>query len=317
MKNQEAGTHWAPVAILKAIANGDINHYPRFRDESGKVRTLSVQAIREIISKELDGLKGNPDALKSYLDRGRETLDEVQELTEYQDQKATRLLTIVTFLSALAGVLFTRLAEAYPLRIIWSHTEGFLKITLLTTAYGLFALFVLSAICGALVIFHATKFKFTYPPAEPEQPGRRLTRPHSYLFYSSIIEVTPAAWAKSFVTPATNGQVGLEPDPDISANYLKNYILESYLIAVKVADKLRFLEPGQSILSFAIKVLLFWFLSVGATLVIIPSKDELKLQTSQVGVQSTVSERPNLPTLVNPIAGAPLVAPSTNPKKGN
>jgi hypothetical protein len=62
--------------------------------------------------------------LDSALDRARETLDEVKELTDYQDSKATRLLTIVTFLSALAGVLFARLVESYPVQAAMARPDA-------------------------------------------------------------------------------------------------------------------------------------------------------------------------------------------------
>jgi hypothetical protein len=48
--------------------------------------------------------------------QARESLDEVKALTECEDQKATRLLTIVTIFVALAGFIFTRLADLYPYR---------------------------------------------------------------------------------------------------------------------------------------------------------------------------------------------------------
>ncbi|RWK56805.1 hypothetical protein [Mesorhizobium sp.] len=58
------------------------------------------------------------------MDLARESLDEVKALTDYRDGKATRLLTIITFLSALAGVLFGKLADLYPLHASLAQPEA-------------------------------------------------------------------------------------------------------------------------------------------------------------------------------------------------
>jgi hypothetical protein len=85
------------------------------------------------------------------LDRARETLDEVKGLTEYQGQKSTRLLTIVTFLSAFSGVLFSRFADTYPIRLFWIQFGLSANTILVVLACLFFGLFAFGAVCGALV----------------------------------------------------------------------------------------------------------------------------------------------------------------------
>jgi hypothetical protein len=111
---RERRLYW-PLAILYSFLGVEIGHLPRFRNEQGKEQKIDEDLIIAIIATELEGIAGpeDPDALDALIKHGRESLDEVKALTEYEDQKATRLLTIVAFLSALAGVLFTRYVEFY------------------------------------------------------------------------------------------------------------------------------------------------------------------------------------------------------------
>ncbi|RWX62122.1 hypothetical protein EN780_27530 [Mesorhizobium sp. M4B.F.Ca.ET.089.01.1.1] len=200
--------------------------------------------------------------MKSALERGRESLDEVRGLTEYQDQKATRLLIITTFLSALSGALFGRFNQAYPLPDLSLQTILDWRTLLIAASYLAFSLFLLSAVGGALVIFHATRTRFKFPDPDPSNPKRELAEPKSHLFFPAIISVRPSAWAESFVAKAPSSD-SLQPRDDLSIRYLRNYIGESYLIAAKVADKVRYLEPAQDILAFALRSLFFWLILLG------------------------------------------------------
>ena len=71
-----------------------------------------------------------------------------------------------------------------------------------------------------------------------------------------MVGVTPTAWANSFVTPPKGATGKALLRPDLRVEYLKNYVNEAYLIAAKTADKLRFLEPAQSLLAWALRCLL-------------------------------------------------------------
>jgi hypothetical protein len=267
--NGERRLGWL-LAIVNAFLNRKVSHYPRFKNDKGEIEQISDPAIIQQVANVLENLKGAPADLAVYLARGRETLDEVKGLTEYQDQKATRLLTIITFLSALSGALFSRFVDSYPLpAMLGQHGLVSLQGVLVSATHVSFGLFALSAICGVMVIFHATRTRFKYPELDAEAPGRRRSRPGSYLFYSDIIELRPATWAAAFTT-----QEGAAIDSDVSLRYLKNYIVESYLVAAKVADKLRYLQPAQDVLAFSIRVLLVWLVLLGVTAVVVPAYEK-------------------------------------------
>lgn len=273
-------------AFFGALVGRKLEHYPRFPQADGSWKKTPDAEMIDRVAAGLANLKSDAACLEDAVARGRETLDEVKELTEYQDQKATRLLTIITFLSALSGILFARLVEGYPLHSSLAQADlGRWAQALIVISYTLFGIFVFLAVCGALVVFHATRTQFRYPDS---QAGARQ-RASSYLFYKSIIEVTPEAWARSFVADASGNQL----TPDLQLRYLRNYIVESYLVAAKVAEKLRYLQPAQVILSCSIRVLLFWLIFLAATIVLVPIK-------SQTSAPSSVSA-----------AGAP--APFTEP----
>src|SRR3546814_4865558 len=76
-----------------------------------------------------------------------ETLDEVKSLNDYQDQKATRLLTIITFLSALSSILFARFVASHPLHANFAQSSvGDYSLLLVVVTYSLFGIFAFLAI---------------------------------------------------------------------------------------------------------------------------------------------------------------------------
>lgn len=268
MSHVERRLGWAG-AIFNALLNRKISYYPRFVKGTSVERIIEPQILAQITSALKDVETASPELLKSHLERGRETLNEVKALTEYQDAKATRLLTIIAFLSALAGVIFGRFADAYPLKPTVDTYGLSVNSAIVIIDYLCFALFVLAIVSGALVTFHATLTRFKYPELSSDLVGAEDRRADSHLFYSDMIELCPAAWAKSFiVSKSATGAATL--DPDLALHYVKNYIAESYLIACKVADKLRYLQPAQTILSFSIRTLLIWVLLFGVTSAIVP-----------------------------------------------
>lgn len=265
-------------AIWYAFRGEDISFFPLVvSGENESLETLQIPQIVTDISTVVSKLVVDASTdIQDYLKRGRESLDEVKALTEYQDQKATRLLTIVAFLSALSGALFSKFADIYPFRATIAQLGIGMPTVLVLGSYALFALFILSAVSGALVIFHATRTQFKYPKTHSSEQSGAGTGIGSYLFYSDIVSLTPARWAKSFVhskgsARAGGGEEEFQIDPQLPIYYFRNYILESYLIACKVADKLRYLEPAQTILSFSIRVLLAWVLVMGSTLIFVAS----------------------------------------------
>jgi hypothetical protein len=249
------------------------------------------------IGQALDGLSAdNETDLESILKRTRETLNEVKSQTEYQDQKATRLLTIIAFLSALSGALFSRFVDEFPLSASVTQFSG-PKSLLVVATYLLFILFALSAVCGALVVFHATKTRFVWPILEKSDAYPRA-HPRSFLFYSGIVELRPAVWARAFslverAEVSTNaGLSKVVVTQSLNFNYVKNQIAESYLVAVKTADKLRYLEPAQNILAFSVKVLAVWIVLVGCIMVMERPAASSKVVQEEPRVSSPVIAGP-------------------------
>src|SRR3546814_16029435 len=112
------------------------------------------------------------------------------------DLKATRLLTIITFLSALSSILFARFVASHPLHANFAQRSvGDYSLLLVVVTYSLFGIFAFLAIPGSLLVFPATNTQFRYPD---HQAGvRGWASP--FLFYKSIIHVPPEVWATPFV----------------------------------------------------------------------------------------------------------------------
>ncbi|POF32607.1 hypothetical protein [Roseibium marinum] len=285
-------------AIYYAFVARDIEYFPRLSSDKG-VQTLASDKIIEEIQQKTKNLpqEFSGNRLDEALKLGRESLDEVKEITEYQDQKATRLLIITSFLSALSGMLFSRFAQAY--QVPNSIYVFDISALLIASGYLIFLLFVLSAISGALVIFHATRTRFKFPNADPSKPETQLQAPRSQLFFPAIISVRPSAWAESFFDPSPKS-LDTSLTENIGAKYLRNYIAETYLVAAKTADKVRYLEPAQNILAFSLRCLLVWLILLGFIHAFIAPTSHLSSQSPvserAVPIQASENTLPKLPT---------------------
>lgn len=198
----------------------------------------------------------------------RQSLDEVKGQTEYQDQKATRLLTVATFLIALSGLLFTRFQDSYPLGALSTLSLGGYLLAL--ASYALFGAFVIAALSGALVTFHATRTRFKYPPFETA--SKQEEDPKSLVFYSALVRVRPRAWANAWVATGVAEADHLAPAlrADLFQRYFQNLVGETYLVAAKTADKLRYLQPAQSLLAISLRCLFVWLILLAVLSVAIP-----------------------------------------------
>jgi hypothetical protein len=87
------------------------------------------------------------------------------------------------------------------------------------------------------------------------------------LFYKGILDVTAPTWGETFIGLDTN------KGDDLKAYYAKCYIAESYLVAKKVADKLRLLSPGVATLQAAMWVLVVFFSPSGANVILVKSSN--------------------------------------------
>jgi hypothetical protein len=248
-------------AVWASLCGEKIAFYPR----DGRQSLIPKDFFLDMntVLKEVDT---NQPITSDQLGLAQASLSEVKELTEYQDQKSNRLLTIVAFLTAAAGALFAKFFDAYPL------IDGNRLLVLegvIAANYLVFALFLLFVACGALVTFHATLTRFVWDDQTADD-SKLFDRALSYLFYKSIIQTSPVGWSRAFVgdnsTPVT--------EQELRNRYYKNYIVESYLVAAKFGDKLRFLEPAQRLLQWAIRFLIVWLLSVFVVVSLVPSEQK-------------------------------------------
>ncbi|MDH4744202.1 hypothetical protein OMP43_09260 [Sphingomonas sp. CBMAI 2297] len=253
-------------AIYHALLGHEIDYYPRVLD-GGKPKLLDTDALtREFgdAAAHWTDLPATDDIDKDRLDDAiklaRQSLDEVKDQTEYQDQKATRLLTVTTFLTAFSGVLFARMLDAYPRSSF--AAQPLCSQVVLSASYVLFGAFVLSAVFGALITFHATRTRFKY--VHDGEVSRDDSLPRSRLFYRGILRVRPKAWALTFVTPHADPEQKVDPvlDHALKQAYFRDLVGETYLVAAKAADKLRFLDPAQRLLAMSLTCLFLWLVSL-------------------------------------------------------
>jgi len=257
---------WMPGAALRAAFDIPLDFYPRLGKPSKSI--TSEEIIAELFGaggamEHWSTLDPPDEAIDDAIDLAKASLTEVKAQTEYQDGKATRLLTVTTFLTALAGAFFANFASDYPLRTLGDQSGWVYGMVLAT--YLAFLAFVLFALGGALVTFHATRTRFKYPSSATVGSQKGPTK--SFLFFREIIGVTPTGWANSFVTvaPGAEGKPTATLRPDLKIEYLKNYVAEAYLIAAKTADKLRYLQPGQGLLAWSLRCLLVYIVLLSVT----------------------------------------------------
>ena len=256
----------------------------------GKGKRPSDTGFGELLAK-LEAWTIPTDALDRVHEGAKASLAEVKALTEYEDGKASRLLTIAAFLSAAVAAVFTRFATDYP----WPgfgavDTDPLSALTIAT--YAAFFAYVLLVTVSVLIILSAVKPQFNIP--KTWTAGSKADRPPSMLFYKGILDVTAPTWGEAFIGLGTN------KGEDLKAYYAKCYIAESYLFAEKVADKLRLLSPGVATLQAAMWVLVVFFTLSGANVILVKTSN------------AAATARPSAP-VTSP--AAPVVNPPAS-KKG-
>jgi hypothetical protein len=205
--------------------------------------------IREILDAWQPELNSD---LECRFQLSEKSLAEVKHLTEYEDEKANRILTAVAFLSALAGVLYIGLLPGDMTDSMQAGWRAWLAPVLYHVFFGLYGL---CTVAGAIFVIKAVRPRFNIPegwagsqradPAAYPQPEL----PPSFLFFEMILKVSPAAWARAFTMTAAD---------DLKIHYLKNYIHESYLVADKIRAKLKPLQRGTWLLQVGVILLAVW-----------------------------------------------------------
>lgn len=213
------------------------------------------QITTEILSVLKDWQPNPDDKLDDLLELSEKSLTEVKHLTEYEDDKANRILTAIAFLSAFAGVLYVGLLPQYLEDNIGTKTVG-LYIPIFF--HIVFAIYCLFTIFGAFLVIKAVRPRFMIPDSwsneqnggqsTPGQVGKLPTIP-SFLFFEKILDTKPSDWARAFTKNNAN---------NLKIQYIKNYIHESYLVADKIRTKMKSLKPGVFFLQISVVVLFIW-----------------------------------------------------------
>lgn len=221
--------------------------------------------------------------LPDLLQVTQRSLETVTHLTEYEDDKANRILTAMAFLSAFAAVIFAIIPSRYPLSfpIILLRSESRWEAYLLLATYAGFVLYALTLIFGVAFVLYGMSPRFNVPKSwKPDGKVAEDKKPASRLFFGKIIEVSPTAWANSFVN--------VEKDALLSA-YVKNSVLETYLVAQKIVPKVKWLKRGVALFQVSTIVLACVLPMIVGTLAFVPEPPEHKQPAVQQQVQQIVS----------------------------
>lgn len=205
------------------------------------------------------------------------SLDSVINLTEYEDQKANRILTAIAFLSALSGIIFSALLPKYKdgTILLLKHWDWSVW-----SYYISFGAYVVCLILGAGLVIYAISPRFNNPPSwRKDDP---VSVPGSLLFFEKILEIRPKLWVDFFKN---------KPFSDLQTKYIKGNIAESYIISQKIRDKLVYLQPGIRFLNIAVFLLIPWFVCCGIIIkygpVIENSSNPLKAEIQEALDRST------------------------------
>jgi len=192
---------------------------------------------------------GQSDELKELATLTERSLKEVKGLTEYEDNKAQRILAAVAFLAALAGGMFVlasnALAKSQPLGANFSLHSVTTWIAL--AVYLLFAIYATLLVRGAAKVIFAIRPKFNIPANWKPDPNTKF--PPSLLFFKLILKVAPEHWVSAYIKSDT---------PTLRNEYIRNSVIETYLVAEKIKIKLEPLEAGIELIITSTRVLGFW-----------------------------------------------------------
>jgi len=116
--------------------------------------------------------------------------------------------------------------------------------------------------------------------------------------------VRPRAWAESFVERQRTGKSeALIVDPKLPQLYFRDLVGETYLVAAKTADKIRYLEEAQSLFAWALRCLLLWLLMLTAVSLFVASTTP---QAKPTQVQLVPRQGPARESVVRIVQQAPL-----------
>jgi len=184
------------------------------------------------------------------------SLSQVKGSTEYDDARA--LLTIVAFLTALAGAVFNRFSSTYELPR-WYELASNARYLWPVLTYSMFGAYAVLVAMSAYVIFGAMK-----PTIFGERGRNERTGESSMTFHAQLLDTHPRAWGESLIE-----LTGHSTGDRLTAQYAKQYILETYLVAEKIALKLKKAAPAVRWLQWSMLFLAGFIVSYGATLIVL------------------------------------------------
>lgn len=201
------------------------------------------------------------------------------------------------------GAVFTRFATDYPWPGFQAPATNCLSAVTIAAYLASFA-YVLLVTASVLFILGAVKPQFNVPKSWSNSAREGL--PPSMLFYKLILDVTAPNWGEAFIKLGTNGD-------DLKAYYARCYIAKTYLVAGKVAEKLRVLSPGVGALRIAMGILLLFFFLFGANVMFVGSQAVSGPRASTAAI-SEPTPSPQAPVSAAPpgaatTPAAPLAAP--------
>jgi hypothetical protein len=218
--------------------------------------------------------------LSEHYELSKRSLEEVKHLTEYEDEKANRILTAIAFLSALGGAIFVALVPKNQDGVLlllkdWNWSVWFFFI--------LFAVFLILLISGTVFLVHALKPRFNIPRFWQKKPnsGSDQAEPDSFLFFEQILKVKLTNWKNAFRNKSADA---------LKESYTKCNILETYLVAEKIRTKLKFLQPGVFMLWLAVICLGIWLIFCGL-LVRFPPIGGVSSKTEEQSTQTPTIDR--------------------------
>lgn len=207
------------------------------------------------IESQLNNWNVDPKDMPQLLTQTARSLDTVTKLTQYEDEKANRLLTAIAFLSAFVASLFATIPTRFPpgsIGKLWN--EGIhVRSILLGSVYGWFCLYATLVSVGVAMILYGVQPRFNIP----RDPTRKKA-PKSLLFFKHIIASDPEEWGKAFSEPSSH---------DLEMRYVKNSIVETYLVAEKIPVKIKWVTLGVKFFFAAALVVIALACSIVLTLV--------------------------------------------------
>jgi len=280
---------------------GFLRNLVSFAGKKSVSRPSAAQAVSAMASTLAEWDPLNVEHLQALSCR---SLESVTHLTEHEDEKANRISTAMAFLSAFSSVLFAAYVQQFPLSRI-EQMQAAKPVTMLAIgSYCVFGLYAFLLIIGVTIALWTVRPRFNVPS------GWSGKGPKSFLFFEKIAETAPAQWVDAFVRH--------DCKHDLMAQYAKNNIFETYLIAVKIGWKVSLLRRAVLFYVPSIGFLGAWILIAAWSVCAAHSLNSafsVKFRTPNQSATSTRDERKNAtgPALPSSTGREQKRTPSTQP----